>query len=242
MPTAGVGPNGNWQGFADQPAGSPSGAGGLIIASLWAALPPAASVPFQLRRVIDVSAGQSGAGGGAIFISNGSRWKPLTNDQVIDGIDTRNVGVAGAGEQILTSTSVLLQSGLIAISDKLDLDLTASKTGSSESCILRVRLGPTRTTADALLTQITSMSGGSTSFANRLVFKRIGATQMQKMGNGDPAGGYNGPSVTALPGAVTIANLDSVGVYLSISAEMSGATEIPAIEDMRLKLLTSDNT
>lgn len=241
MPTQGVGPNGNWQGFADQAASSGGGQGGLIISMLWADRPPAASVPGQLRRFIDIAAGQSTSGGGAVFISNGARWKPLNNDQVVDGIDTRNVGVAGPGEQILTSTSVLQPAGLIGVSDKLDLDLTASKTGTSESCIIRVRLGQTRTSADALLTQITSMAGANQSFANRFVFKRIGATTMQKMGNGDPAGGYNGPSLSALPAATTIANLDNVGVYLSISAEMSGAAEIPAIEDMRLKLLASDN-
>jgi hypothetical protein len=207
----------------------------------WAAKPAAASSAGQIIRITDVSAGQSGSGGGSLFISNGVRWKPLNGEVVIDGIDTPNDGVANTTENIVTPTSVVIPAGLIGNFDKLKLLLTASKNGASDSCTIRLRWGPLGTVADPVISTITSLAGANQSFGSILVFKRTSATAIQKMGSADSAGGFTGPSLTAFAAATAVSNMDSNAMRLTITAQMTGGTEIPTIQDMQLTLSVSDN-
>lgn len=222
----------------------PASSGATPIAAqalAWASRPAASTHAGQIIRITDVSAGQSGNGGGALFISNGTRWKPLF-DVTIDAIDTANVGAANQTEQQLAPNHVLLPAGLIADTDRIFVDLTASKNGTGDSCVLRLRFGPTGTTADPVLVVLSSMAGASQSFGTILEFKRISATSIQKLGNGDAATSYMGASTTAFPAPVAVSNMDSNGMYLSITAQMTGGTEIPTLQDMMMKLRASDNT
>lgn len=226
-----------------QSGGSPVSAGTSPIAAqafTWAAKPSASGRTGQIIRITDVSAGQSGAGGGALFMSNGTRWKPLF-DVTIDAIDTANVGAANTTEQQLAPNHVLLPAGLIADTDRIYIDLTASKNGTGDSCTLRLRFGPTGTTADPVLVVLSSMAGANQSFGTILEFKRISATSIQKMGSGDSALSYIGPSTTAFFSPVAVSNMDSNGMYMSITAQMTGGTEIPTLQDMMMKLRCSDN-
>jgi len=207
----------------------------------WAAKPAAASSSGQIIRITDVSAGQSGTGGGALFISNGVRWKPLNGEVVIDGIDTANDGIANTAENIVTPTSVVIPAGLLANYDKLKLLLTASKNGVSDTCTIRLLWGSTGTVADAAIGQITALAGGNQSFGSMFVFKRISATTIQKMGSADTAGGFTGASLTAFPAPVTVQNMDSNAMRLTITMRMTNGTELPTIQDMQLTLSASDN-
>lgn len=227
-----------------QSGGSPISAGTTPIATqafTWAAKPSATNRTGQIIRITDVSAGQSGTGGGALFMSNGTRWKPLF-DVTIDAIDTANVGAANQTEQQLSPNHVLLPAGLIGDTDRIYIDLTASKNGTGDSCTIRLRFGPTGTTADPVLVILSSMAGANQSFGTILEFKRISATSIQKMGSGDSALSYIGPSTTAFPAPVAVSNMDSNGMYMSITAQMTGGTEIPTVQDMMMKLRCSDNT
>lgn len=226
-----------------QSGGSPVSAGTSPIAAqafTWAAKPSATGRTGQIIRITDVSTGQSGAGGGALFMSNGTRWKPLF-DVTIDAIDTANVGLANTTEQQLSPNHVLIPAGLIGDTDRIYIDLTATKSGTGDSCTLRLRYGPTGTVADPVLVVLSSMAAASQTLATILEFKRISATSIQKMGNGDTALSYIGPSTTAYPAPVTVANMDSNGMYMSFTAQMTGGTEVPTLQDMMMKLRCSDN-
>lgn len=222
----------------------PSASGGAplpIVTYTWATKPSAVGRTGQLILISDVGCGQSGTGGGLLFTSNGTRWKLVNLEGKIDGVDTRNVGVANTTEQDLTPNSVLLPAALTADTDTFLLRLTLSKSGSSDSCTVRLRLGTTGTNTDPVLTTITSLSGASVSFGSLFEFKRISSTTVQKMGSGDSTGGFSGPSVTAIPAAVTVPDMSSNALRFKVWAQMTGGTEFAVLEDMQLFLSNSDN-
>lgn len=49
----------------------------------------------NLVRFTDYAGGQGANGGGTFMFYNGTRWKPLNSNVVLDRIDTQNDGTAG---------------------------------------------------------------------------------------------------------------------------------------------------
>lgn len=209
----------------------------------WATKPSAVGLQYAEIHITDVSRGQSGTGGGARFISNNVRWKPVNGECKIDGVDSPNVGTAVATEQVLTTTPVPIPAGLAADLDRFEFNhLTMSKSGTSETCTIRIRFGTTATAADPVLATITTLAGANQTFGTRLVFKRVSATSIQREGNSDTAGSFSGPATGAYPAAVAVSNMDSNVMYFTITAQMSTGVEIPTLQGYAVILQSTDNS
>lgn len=223
-------------------ANAPGGTQPTYIGSrLWAARPAAASVPGGIIRFTDVGGGQTGTGGGTFMFSNGVRWKPLNGNTLLDAIDTPNVAVANTTEQNLNPNHVLIPAGVIGDYDRLFLNLTFSKVGTADSATLRVRFGPLGTIADPVIATITALSGTAQSFGGILGFKRASATTLQKLGNADPSASFFNASNGAYPAPVAVSNMDSTAMYMSLTSQMTGGTEVSTLQDYRLELFTTDS-
>jgi len=224
--------------LGDTPAGVVYGMGAQPM--LWANRPDATLYPGAAFRFTDVG-GNTGTGGGNFFFSNGVRYKTVNGTVTLDTIDTANAGVANTTEQQLNPNAILMPAGLLGATDRLRVYLSASKSGAADTATIRLRIGPLKTVADPLIATI-SMATTNISFGTLLEFKRISATSLQKQGNGDPAGNYNGMSTTAYAAAVgSLSNFDSVGQYLSITQQMTGGTEFITIQDYTLELFSTDS-
>lgn len=210
-------------------------------AMLWADRPSALVLAGHQIRFQDVGGGASGTGGGNLFFANGSRWKPLNGSCLLDAIDSANSAVANTTEQQLSPNRVAIPAGLLMDFDRLRIFLSSSKNGTTDTTTLRVRFGPLGTVADPALATITALATTNQSYGTILQFKRLSATTVQKQGAGDPNASYGGPSATAYPAAVTVSNMDTSVMFLSITSQMTGGTEVTTLQDMTVELCATDS-
>lgn len=206
----------------------------------WSARPTTSQVGAQIIFT-DVGGGNPGPSGGNLFFWNGARFKPMNGNCLLDAIDTANSGVANTAEQQLNPNRVAVPAGLISDYDRLRLWFSASKNGASDTCTLRVRWGSLGTTSDPVIATIATLAGANQSYGTLMEFKRLSATTVQKQGNADPSSNYVGASTGAYPAAVTVSNMDTNAMFMTLSAQMTGGTEIPTVNDYTLELWASDN-
>jgi hypothetical protein len=207
----------------------------------WATKPNAASYPGAVIRLTDVGGGTGSLGGGNLFFSNGTRWKPINGSIVLDSVDTPNAGVADTTEQQLNPNHVVIPAGAIGLYDRILLRGTMSKSGTSDTATIRVRFGPLGTTADPVVATIASLATTAQSIGFLQAFKRASATTFQKEGNGSTDTSFSGASTTAFPAPVAVSNLDTTPMYLSITSQLTAGTEIVTLQDYTLELLATDS-
>jgi hypothetical protein len=193
-------------------------------------------------RFTDVGGGNPGPSGGNIMWWNGSNWKPVNGNFLLDGIDTKNDGIANTADQNLNPNAVAVQAGLMRDFDRLRLWPTIIKSGASDTATIRLRYGPTKTAAEPIIATIPALAGANQSYGTILEFKRLSATTLQKQGNADASSNYSGASAGAIPAAVTVANMDSNDMFFSIWAQMTAGTEFASVNDYTLELWASDNS
>lgn len=203
----------------------------------WAGKPAAAGRAGAEIRVSDVGAGNPATGEGTVFVSNGTRWKPLNKETVLDAIDTANVGTAVATEQQLNATHALIPAGVIGDYDRLQVQISMAKNGTTDAATLRLRFGPLGTTADPVIATI-AIAAANQSFGSVMAFKRLSATSLEQEGNGDAS--FTGASATAAPAAVAVSNMDSNGMYLSLTVQMGTGAEITTLRDYTLRLVAAE--
>lgn len=219
---------------------STSAASSVPPSFLWANLPSAALFPGSVVRVTDVGGGPTLAGGGNFFMSNGVRWKPMNGNIVLDTIDTANSGIANTTEQQLNPNAVIVPGGVIAFTDRLRLTIGISKSGTTDICTFRLRLGPLKSILDPSILTIT-IPAASASFNDQIIFKRKSATSIQRQGNGDSATSFGG-SALAYPTDITgLSSLDTIGQYFSLTQQMTTGTEFITIQDYILEDLPTDS-
>lgn len=219
---------------------APGGAGSAAIPLLtWANR--ASAVSTGLARFSDVGGGSTGTGGGNFFFYNGTRWKPMAGSICLDAVDTANSGVANTTEQNLNPNHVLIPAGVIGDYDRLRLWVSLSKNAASDSSTIRVRFGPLGTTADPILATVTTLATTNQSLGFIMEFKRNSATTIQKQGNASTDLSFVGASAGAYPAAVTVSNMDSNGMYMSITSQLTGGTEIVTLQDFVLELCATDS-
>lgn len=215
-------------------------AGAAPIVTTWAARPSAAN-NSSILRVTDVGGGTVGTGGGSVFYSNGTRWKPVNGGAILDAVDTANISVANTVEQQLNPNHAVIPAALIGDYDRLRLKLTLSKSAGVDSSTIRLRYGPLGTIADPVITTITVLAGANLSYGAQIDFKRASATTLQKLGNADPNTDFNGAVASALPAPVTVSNMDSNAMYLTISSQMTAGTETVSLFDFTIFLDATDS-
>lgn len=218
----------------------PNSAADTPIVTAWAARPAAAG-NTGLVRFSDVGGGTGSTGGGSLFYSNGTRWKPVNGGALLDAVDTPNISIANTAEQQLNPNHIAIPAGLVGDFDRLRLKLTLSKSAAVDSSTVRVRYGPLGTVADPVITTITVLSAANQSYGAQIDFKRASATTLQKLGNADPSTGFNGAVASAVTAAVTVSNMDSNAMYLTISSQMMTGTETVSLVDFTLFLDATDS-
>lgn len=218
--------------------GGSSGAQPLV--TTWAAR-PAATNNGSLARFTDVGGGTGSTGGGSLFYSNGTRWKPVNGGALLDAVDTTNTSVANTTEQQLNPNHIVIPAGVIGDYDRLRIKLTLSKSAAVDTSTVRLRFGPLGTVADPVLTTITGLAAANQSYGAQIDFKRVSATSLQKLGNADPSTGFNGAVASVITSTVAVSSMDSNPMYLTISSQMTGGTETVSLVDFTMFLDATDS-
>lgn len=222
--------NGDLIGFESDMGIAPLGASVLT----WANRPSLAS---NVRGAIYAS----DVGGGNYFDWNGTRYKPVNGMCTLDTIDTANSAVANTTEQNLNPNHRVIPAGVIQGNDRIRLFIGASKNGGVDTSTIRVRFGPLGTIADPVIATIAGLAAANLTFGTIMEFKRISATTIQKQGSGDTNASYGGASAVTYPAAVTVSNMDTTAMFLSITSQMTAGTEITTLQDYTLELFATDS-
>lgn len=195
----------------------------------FAALPAASACSGIIAKVSDV-----GGSAGSMWISDGTRWKPL-NGSVQLYVKPARATMAGVTETVLGQ--ILVPAGVLQDDDRIELKMSFGKSGASETATAKLRVGTAGTTADSLIVSSSLLATTNISAESKLKYRRESATSIQKLGNSATFTGVEGSITTgAFPAANTVANMDSSAVYFTITGTMSSTVETFALEDFEVIL------
>ena len=173
-------------------------------------------------------------GGGSRWMSNGITLTPLQNSITLYDLDAPNTQTLGTAKVMAQN---LIPLGLLTNRSRLRITYTYSKSATSETCTHNFRLGTAGTTADTSLATTGAPGGTNVTVGNFIEFQRLSATSLLRLGMA-VTGSYNGPSTTAIAGAVTVPNMDTNNLFLSLTSLSSANVETYTLHDYRVELLT----
>lgn len=200
----------------------------------FATLPAAATVPGKKAIVTDVGPAVSGSE----WVSNGTRWSPRGGILVLAQLGNPVTGLTNS-EAI--SLQTLLPAGLMQTNDGLRIEMTVSKSGTTDGGVIAVRIGTAGTTADTAITGISgnALAAGNQSSGFEYELKLTAATTMLKVGSGTTTNGsYSVASNTAVAAGTTISSAATNPLYVSLSATSSSTNDTLGIQSARIILLT----
>lgn len=203
---------------------------GLTLTYTWATKPLASA--YTGRAFI------SDIGGGSIWISNGTRWRPEGGRVTLLSL-TANVAATFGAEAIFTGTSLLIPAGLFQNYDKLRVTATLGKSASVETASQKFKLGTLGTVADTtILTQPTNVTGTSISTGIEMEFRRETSTAVRKLGNSLTTHAYSGPTTAAVLGTVAVSDMDANSMYFHYSNLSSANAETYTLYDYNVELIS----
>lgn len=173
-------------------------------------------------------------GGGSWWVSNGITLSPKSGTITLYDLDTPSAQTLGTAKVMAQN---LIPAGLITNRSRLRITYTFSKSASAETCAHNFRLGLTGTTSDTSIGNTGAPGGTNVAVGNILEFQRLSATSLLRLGMAI-TGGYNGPSTTAIPAAVTVPDMDINPLFLSLTSLSSANVEVYTLHDYRVELIT----
>jgi len=199
---------------------------GGISSYTWSGKPSAASNSGVIIRVTDVGPLTVGA----LFVSNGTDWRPLNGHTLLATKDS----VSQTPDTVTTETvlfSYAIPQALLRNGDMLRFRVWASKVNATFTCISRIKLN---TTNDLTGTPVQIFSDSTTPqlvnstriYGTMQDFRRDSATTAYRMGaasSSAPLTPWSG-AYASDPTLITIPNLDSGVVYVLVSMTSDSVT------------------
>lgn len=206
---------------------------GGIVSTTWANKPTSAA-STQLYLMSDVGSS------GTIMRYNGTRWRPLAGEAQLATLSAAVTGITNS-ETIVLQT--LIPAGAWQTNDSILVWLATTKSGTTDTGNLSIRVGTAGTTADTAITGYSAfsiMATGSQSGAGLYEIKLASATSALKVGNAAAAthAYQSSGSSTAAVVATTITDASANALYVSIGLASSGATNTLTAQSGRIQLIT----
>lgn len=171
---------------------------------------------------------------GSAWIFDGTRWKPLNNQTLLASMD---VAVTGLTNVEAVSFQYLMPAGLLYVGDRLRVNFSVTKSGTTDTCLARIRIGTAGTTADAALGTGTVLAAASQFGAFSADFRIESETTVQMLCRTDAV---LGGAATAIAAAVAIANISNA-LYVDCGAVSNSTNNTVGLIDVQLWLIASAN-
>lgn len=192
---------------------------------------PAINNSGRICRITDMN--------NALFESNGARYKPINAVALIGSLDTE-ASMTGATETIMFQKS--LPAGVLQNNDRLRVYYTGSKNGVAETATYTLRLGTAGTIADPIIQTFSALATTQISTGVMQEFKRLTATTIRKLGAGSSATSFTaGGSTAAIATPVSVSNMDSNNMVLTLTMTSSAAVETVTVNDFSVEMLASQS-
>lgn len=207
---------------------------GVIASTAWASLPAASSVTSYKKLYFVTDVGQNGS----YWFSNGTIWLPASNPILLHRLSAEIV-YSGVNPGTIQD-QFIIPSGVLRTGSQLDISFSAYKATTTSSHRYRLYLGTAGTTSDAHITNAsaTGISSGTSSTlqnAGKWSFIIASATTIKGSFYDTTFIGLGG-SATARAAAVTIPNISSNILYLTLVTETSSGTETATINKFDVTL------
>lgn len=203
-----------------------------VITSTWANKPSSAAAS-GLYLFTDVGSS------GTLMRYAGGRWRPLAGQAQLASLGATVTGITNS-ETIVLQT--LIPAGAWQTNDSIRIWVTASKSGTTNTANLSVRVGTAGTTADTAITGLSAFS--LITAANILAgaiydVKLVSATSAQKVGNNaSAASAYQGATTAGAAAATVITDASANALYVTVTLASSGATDTVSIQSGQIQLIT----
>jgi hypothetical protein len=210
------------------------GSGNYLGEYAFASLPAASLSTYKTALATDIGAN------GTMLRSNGTRWLTSHGSAVLKGLGAPVTGIANSETNVLQT---LLPAGSWQTNDTLRLWIAPTKSGTTDTCNLTVRIGTAGTTGDTAITGLSAyvtLVAGTVGGGSIYDIKLISATSAQRMGTtATGISGYNGGSGSgSLIAATTITDASANALYISINLASSGATNTVGVNAAQIQLIT----
>lgn len=192
----------------------------------WATIPAAGTAG---RMIFISDAGTKGS----TWFDDGAHWKPLNNQALLGSLDTPSAGV-NASETI--AFQYKSPAAFWQLTNRLRLIGTLSKSGTTNSGVLNIRIGTAGTTGDSIVLNSTVLSAGNRQVSFIYDIRIESATTVQLMNN---VSGYGTATSTALASATTISNISNA-LWFNVTIT-GGATDTVSLTDAQLWLIAGAN-
>ena len=174
-------------------------------------------------------------GGGSEWISNGINLYPLGGRVTLYDLLTPLTTTAGTAKILAQN---IIRAKMLKDRDIIRITYTATKSGTVETATHNFRLGITGTTSDTSLASTGAPGGTNVAVGNVIEFQRVSPTTLLRLGSA-VTGGYNGPSTTAIAGAITVPDMDANDLFLSLSSLSSANVETYTLHAYRVELFST---
>lgn len=179
----------------------------------------------------------------AVYMSDGIRWKPLGGQACIYKLPAPITITPGTS--ITNILRRLFPANLFKAGDSFILEeITASKSGTSETMTIYTRLGKNGISPPAANFDVELNSGGVITGANQTFGTRIGytflnATQLIKNGGGGLSSAYTGASGSSISTKTLIGGSSTVDpLYFSMDWQSSASVESITLHNLSIAHVT----
>jgi hypothetical protein len=154
----------------------------------------------------------------------------VSRNYAIDNLAT--AGAASATEQILKQ--VTIPGSVLLAAKSFSIRVLWAKNGVVDACTCRVKLGPLGTVADPALMTHTNLGAAQRTVATESIFTAFNATTVRMMTATNTANYFVHTNSVATPVDVTVSDLSTSNMILTLSIQPAGATDIPTIANFWL--------
>lgn len=176
---------------------------------------------------------------GTLMRYAGSRWRPLAGQAQLASLGAAVTGIANS-ETIVLQT--LIPAGAWQTNDTIRLWLTTTKTGTTDTGLLTVRIGTAGTTSDTAITGLSGFifmpSAAILASGGIVDIKLNSATSAQKIGNNTTQNGSYVGGSGAVAAATTITDASANALYVSVAVYSGGTTNTMSIQSGQIQLIT----
>lgn len=177
---------------------------------------------------------------GTLMRYAGGRWRPIAGQAKLASLGAAVSGITNSETIVLQS---LIPAGAWQDNDVIRVWISTTKSGTTDSLNLTIRVGTAGTTADTALTGFNAfalMGTAALSGGSILEFKLVSATSALKTGSaGANTGSFNSSSNgTSAGAATTITDASANALYVSVSLASSGASNTVAVQTCQIEMLT----
>lgn len=171
------------------------------------------------------------------FYSDGTYWRPVNGECALFIQGGASIALAtGTTEVVNAGLQVPIPAGLLFPGCTIEVSFSPTKSSTSETATMRHRLGAPGTITDTQICDNTTTMATTVrqaQFGAR--YKVVSATSTLK--SFVQTLNLSGTSTAAPPAAVTVSNVLSTDLILSLGVSMSSTVEVVTISDYTVKLI-----